>query len=108
MSGISLKPVGDHFILVPDSAEEQTEGGILLPSSSQEAPKTGKVIAVGDGQYNMLRGEFIGMRVKPGDHIIYRPFSGLDITLEDGEGKANAKLLKSEDIMAIIGSQPNG
>lgn len=99
---IRLKPVGDNFLLVPDEAASMTDGkhgsSLHIPDQAKEKPKTGKVIAVGDGLYNTLRGEYIGMPVIEGDRVVYKPFAGLEVTL----GDATALLLKAEDIMAII------
>lgn len=46
----SIKPLGDRVLLKIKSAEEKTEGGILLPTTAQTKPQGGEVVAVGEGK----------------------------------------------------------
>jgi len=94
---MKLRPVGDSFLLVPDDVKTMTDGGLHIPDSAQEKQRFGTVIAVGEGRYNHLLGTYIGMPVKEGDKILYKPYAGLDIEL-CGE---TAIILKSEDILAV-------
>ena len=46
---MNIKPLYDRVIILPESEENVTKSGIVLPSTSQERPEKGKVIAIGDG-----------------------------------------------------------
>ena len=45
-----LKPLEDRLVVKRVEAEERTAGGIVLPSSAQEKPQLGEVLAVGPGR----------------------------------------------------------
>jgi len=47
---LELRPLSNRVVIVPDTAEEQSAGGIYIPSTGQEKPQTGTVIAVGPGK----------------------------------------------------------
>ena len=46
----TLKPLGDRVLIKLKNAEEKTQGGILLPSTTQKRPKGGEVVALGDAK----------------------------------------------------------
>lgn len=68
----------------PLEAEEKSAGGIYLPEGAQEAPREGKVIAVGPGRV-LESGERLEMSVKEGDIVIYTKYGGNEITIDDTE-----------------------
>ncbi len=60
-------------VLVKVLREEMTGGGLHIPQQAQEkfSVATAEVIAVGDGVYNMHTNEYVKMRVKKGDHVMF-------------------------------------
>ena len=46
----AIKPLGDRVLVKIKEAEEKTDGGILLPTTSQTKPQGGEVVAVGEGK----------------------------------------------------------
>jgi chaperonin GroES len=42
--------LGDRVLVKIKTAEEKTDGGILLPSTSQTKPQGGEVVAIGEGK----------------------------------------------------------
>jgi hypothetical protein len=46
---MNIKPLADRVLILPDSAEEKTIGGIIIPDTAKEKPLRGKVVAVGNG-----------------------------------------------------------
>jgi hypothetical protein len=46
----TLKPVGDRILVKKDKAQEKTSGGILLPTTAQNKPTGGEVVALGGGR----------------------------------------------------------
>lgn len=90
MGKVNIKPLGDNVLIEVVEARKQTEVGIYLPeTASAETPQEGKVIAVGEGK------EIV---VKKGQSVIYRRYSGTDITV----GEKKYVLVKSEDVLAIV------
>lgn len=92
-----LKPLNDKIIVQKASAEEKTEGGIYLPSSSQEKPVEGIVLAVGPGNANE-KGERQALQIKEGDRVLYSKYSGTEIK-QDGK---ELLIISEKDVLAII------
>lgn len=92
-----LKPLNDKIILERAAAEEKTEGGIYLPSTSQEKPMEGIVVAVGPGALNE-KNERQTMQIKEGDRVLYSKYSGTEIK----QGSRELLIIAEKDILAII------
>jgi len=91
-----LKPLGDRVLVEPLEPEAKSAGGIYLPEAAQEAPRAGKVIAVGPGRRSD-EGELIPVGVKVGDVVIYTKCGGNDVKVD---GK-DYLLLDEHSILAI-------
>ena len=81
-----LKPLNDKIIVQKSGAEEKTEGGIYLPSSSQ-----------GPGNAND-KGERQALQIKAGDRVLYSKYSGTEIK-QDGK---ELLIIAEKDVLAII------
>lgn len=92
-----LKPLNDKLIVEKVEAEEKTEGGIYLPSGSQEKPQEGRVIAVGPGSLNE-KGERKELQVKEGDLVLYSKYSGTEVKISGKE----LLIISEKDVLAII------
>lgn len=91
-----IKPIGDRVLVKRVEAEDQTEGGIVLPDTAKEKPKEGKVIALGEGK-QLDSGERTEFQVKVGDRVIFSSFAGTEVTVEGEE----YLLMSEDDILAI-------
>ncbi|HEY3398096.1 MAG TPA: co-chaperone GroES [Armatimonadota bacterium] len=76
-----IKPLGDRVLVEPLEPEAKSAGGIYLPEAAQEAPREGKVIAVGPGRRSES-GELIPVGVKEGDIVIYTKYGGNEVRFE--------------------------
>jgi len=94
---MKINPLGDRVVVKPSEAEEQTEGGIILPDTAKEKPQKGEVIAVGPGKKSDT-GETIPMEVKKGDTVIYGKYSGTEFNFEGDE----YLIMHENDILAVI------
>lgn len=93
----TLRPLGDKIVVQKAEAEARTEGGIYLPSSSQEKPLEGIVIAVGPGPRND-KGERQALEIKEGDRVLYSKYSGTELK-QDGK---ELLIIAEKDVLAII------
>lgn len=93
-----VRPLNDKVLIERAKADEKTKGGIILPDSSQEKPKEGKIVAVGQGRVTD-DGERLDFQVKKGDRVIFKSFSGTEVKI-DGKDYI---LMGEEEILAIIG-----
>ena len=70
-------------MLVRVDEAEATQGGIFLPESAQEKPKTGIVVSVGEGR-RLEDGSFAPVGVAVGDRVLFTKYGGTEIKV-DGE-----------------------
>src|SRR5438093_13634196 len=49
---MKLKPLGDRLIVQAIEEEETTASGLVLPDTAKEKPQKGKVVAVGEGNWD--------------------------------------------------------
>ena len=93
---MKIQPLQDRVVLKVLEAEEKTKGGIVLPDTTKEKHKEGKIVAVGNGK--IVDGKLVPLDVKVEDKVLYGKYSGTEITV-DGE---ELLILKEEDILAIV------
>lgn len=92
---MKIKPLFDRIVIEQCNAKDETSGGILLPSSSQEKPQMGKVVYIPEKENCLPETKIF---VKEGDLIFYSKFSGI-------EYKFNNRILtiiRQADILAIL------
>ncbi|MCO5314737.1 MAG: co-chaperone GroES [Solirubrobacterales bacterium] len=95
---MKLKPLGDRLIVKPVDEEETTASGLVLPDTAKEKPQKGKVVAVGDGNWDEDGEKRIPLDVAEGDEVLYSKYGGTDITVE-GE---DLLVLRESDILAKV------
>lgn len=84
-------PINQHVVIdiTEDSAEQKTAGGIIIPSTSSEKPKFGKVTWM-----SVIE----NAEIKPGDTVLFKPFSGTEVEMENKK----YLLLPYADVLAKI------
>lgn len=92
-----LRPLGDKILVKRVEAETKTKSGIVLPDSTQEKPKRGKVIALGDGK-RLDNGEKAPFTVKKGDEVLFTSYAGTEIKI-DGE---EVLIMTEDDVLAVV------
>ena len=93
---MKIKPLFDRVVLLPKENQEETKGGIILPTAAQEKSQLATVVAVGQG--GELDGKKIEIQVKVGDNVLYAKYSGTEITVEDKK----FVVVRQADILAIV------
>lgn len=95
---VKIRPLGDKVLLVRDAAQERTDSGLYLPENAKDAPKTGKIVAVGDGALNTETGERIALTLKKGDRVIFSSYAGTEVKLDTEE----YLMLGESEILAVF------
>ena len=90
---MSVKPLSDRVLVLPNPAEEKTAGGLFIPDTAKEKPLMGTVKAVGPGTAD------VKMEVAVGDTVMYGKYAGTEIHI-DG---TDYLIMKQADIMAVLG-----
>lgn len=86
---MKIKPLGERVLVKMVEAEAKTAGGILIPQTAQEKTQEGIVLAIGTDE---------GIKVKAKDRVIYDKYAGSTIKVEGEE----QLILKMDDILAVI------
>jgi chaperonin GroES len=92
-----IRPLGDRVVVKPDSREETTKGGIVIPDTAKEKPQEGTVTAVGSGRLldNGVRSE---MELHEGNHILFAKYGGTEIILDD----EIYLVLRESDVLGVL------
>lgn len=93
---MKVKPLFDRVLILPQEKENVSKFGIVLPSTAQEKPQMGEVVAIGTG--GMLDGSEIVMQVSVGQKVLYNKYAGSELKLDD----ENFVILRQSDIVGIL------
>lgn len=96
-TAVKLEPLGDRVVVQPQSREETTRSGIVIPDTAKEKPQRGTVVAVGKGRRDE-DGDRIEMDVAVGDTVLFAKYAGTEFKFEDDE----YLILSEKDILAKI------
>ena len=80
----NIKPLFDNVLIKPLEAESKTVSGIILPDSAKEKPQMGIVMAVGEGWYNN-EGKVFPLTVKVGQKVMYKKWGGNEVKVNTEE-----------------------
>jgi chaperonin GroES len=92
-----ITPLHDRVIVRPNSAQEVTAGGIIIPDTAKEKPMRGTVIAVGPGKPDEPT------TVKENDTVLYGKYAGTEVSM-DGE---DYLIMRESDILGVITDEAN-
>ena len=78
---MNFKPLYDRVLIDPETEENVSKSGIVLPQTSQERPQFGVVVCVGDGEN--FDGVETKIKVKVGDKIMFEKYAGNELKLNE-------------------------
>ena len=84
-------------VLIKQTEESNSGGGIMLPDSAKQKPTEGIVIGVGPGARDN-NGQIVPMSVKENQRVVYRKWAGTEVKIS-GE---DLMVMKESDIIGII------
>jgi len=93
---MKLIPLFDRVVIKPDIQTSTTKSGIVLPSTSQERPQVGIVVAIGSGLD--IDANNVGMQVRVGDKVLFNKFAGSEVKINDD----TLLVLRQIDLIAIM------
>lgn len=93
----SIRPLGDRILVKRIQEEEKTKGGIIIPDTAKEKPQEGLVVAVGKGK-TTEEGKVIAPDVKKGDRILFGKYSGTEVKIEGDEHL----ILREDEIVGVL------
>jgi chaperonin GroES len=86
---MKVTPLGDRILVKMVEMETKTAGGILIPQTAQEKTQEGIVIAVGEDE---------AIKVKAKDRVIYDKYAGTTIKVNGDDHL----IIKNSDILAKV------
>jgi chaperonin GroES len=92
-----LTPLHDRVLIRRIQEAETVRGGIIIPDTAKEKPQEGIVIAVGTGRHDK-GGQVVPLAVKDGDRVLFGKYSGSEIKIE-GE---DFLIMKEDEILGIL------
>ncbi len=97
LSKVKIQPLGDRVLVKPVEAKETKRSGIIIPDSAKEKPQEGIIAACGKGK-TTDEGKVIALDVKVGDKILYGKYSGSEIKLDNED----YLIMHQDDILGIL------
>ena len=94
---MKIRPLHDRILVTRVAEQEVGRGGIIIPDTAKEKPQEGMVVAVGNGKVNE-DGKRVALDVQSGDRILFGKYSGNEVTLEDVE----YVIMREEDVLAVL------
>ena len=92
-----VRPMGDRILIKPESREETTKSGLVLPDTAKEKPQEGTVIAAGSGRVTE-DGKTVPLEINEGDKVLYAKYAGTELRLDDED----LLIVSERDVLAII------
>lgn len=94
---MKVRPLNDRVMVTRVDQEETTTGGIIIPDTAKEKPQQGIVVAVGSGK-TAENGKRITIDVKKNDRVLFAKYAGTDIKIDGVEHL----ILREDDILGVI------
>ena len=94
---INVKPLADRVLVKTLEEKEVKKGGIIIPDTAKEKPQEGIVVALGTGKTND-EGKKVPFEVKKGDRVLVSKYGGTEIKVDGKE----YKIFNSDDLVAIL------
>lgn len=99
-------PLGHRVLVLPDSVEEVSAGGIVLAKEltdkEEMAQVRGTIVAIGEGCW---KDATISDWAKVGDRIVFGKYAGL---MWDGADGVKYRILNDLDIVGLVTGAQNG
>jgi chaperonin GroES len=92
-----VRPMGDRILIKPESREETTKSGLVLPDTAKEKPMEGLVVAVGNGR-TTDDGNVVEVDVKKGDRVLFAKYSGTEIRIDEDD----LLIIAERDLLAVL------
>jgi chaperonin GroES len=84
-SKVTFSPAGDRVLVKPESVEEKTASGIIIPDTARkEKPETGVVVAVGPGKRGD-DGKIVPVTVGVGDKVMFSKYGYDEVMIDEEE-----------------------
>ena len=94
---MKIQPLHDRILVSRVAEEAVGRGGIIIPDTAKEKPQEGMVVAVGSGKVTES-GQRVALDVHAGDRILFGKYTGSEVTIDAEE----YVIMREEDVFAIL------
>jgi chaperonin GroES len=94
---MKFNPLHDRILVKRMEEKEAVKGGIIIPDSAKEKQQEGVVVAVGNGK-KTEEGKIIPLDVQAGDRILFGKYSGAEIKIDNEE----FLILREEEVLGVV------
>ncbi|MAE93431.1 MAG: co-chaperone GroES [Deltaproteobacteria bacterium] len=94
---MKIRPLQDRILVKRVDEETTTAGGIIIPDSAKEKPQEGIVVAAGNGKIGD-DGKVQPLDVKKGDKVLFSKYAGTEVTLDNEEHL----IIREDDVLGIL------
>jgi chaperonin GroES len=94
---MNFRPLHDHVLVKRLEAEEEMQGGIIIPDTAKEKPQEGEVLAVGPGKIQE-DGSRRALAVTVGNKVLFGKYAGTEITLDGAE----LLVMRESDLLGVM------
>ena len=94
---MAFRPLHDNVLIRRLEAEEEQQGGIIIPDTAKEKPQEGQVLAVGPGR-RLEDGTRRQLGVAVDNKVLFGKYAGTEITI-DGE---ELLVMRESDLLGVV------
>lgn len=94
---MAFRPLHDNILIRRIEAEEEQQGGIIIPDTAKEKPQEGQVLAVGPGK-RLDDGSRRQLGVAVDSKVLFGKYAGTEITI-DGE---ELLVMRESDLLGVV------
>ena len=94
---MAFRPLNDNVLIRRLEAEEEQQGGIIIPDTAKEKPQEGQILAVGPGR-RQDDGSRRQLGVTVDNKVLFGKYAGTEITI-DGE---ELLVMRESDLLGVV------
>lgn len=94
---MAFRPLHDNVLVRRLEAEEEQQGGIIIPDTAKEKPQEGQILAVGPGK-RQEDGSRRQLSVAVDNKVLFGKYAGTEITI-DGE---ELLVMRESDLLGVV------
>ncbi|MDE0207343.1 MAG: co-chaperone GroES [Candidatus Tectomicrobia bacterium] len=94
---MAFRPLHDNVLVRRIEAEEEQQGGIIIPDTAKEKPQEGQILAVGPGR-RQDDGTRRPVGVDVDNKVLFGKYAGTEITI-DGE---ELLVMRESDLLGVV------
>ncbi len=95
---MGLRPLHDRMLVKRlDEAEEQSQGGIIIPDTAKEKPQQATVLVIGTGRITD-DGQVQPLDVKAGDKVVFSKYAGTEVKIDGDE----LLVIREDDVLGVL------